>query len=209
MMSQIYSRCLYVIIWLAADSRAAASLFNNKPSFKHASLILEDRYFRRLWVVQEIFLSPEVRVLCSGTWISWDAILHALGTDPEKEFLLNLSMHTHCMSFRHALLLQTSSRQRRTLLDCVRLFMRQECEDDRDKVYGLLGLVDGGFCPHVDYRKNALEVFLDLVQTIPLEEWMTANHAGREGPDKGFAHNILFPLLVDFSASMGLGRKQS
>jgi hypothetical protein len=202
MMSQIYSRCLHVIIWLAADSLAAVSLFMNKPSFRHASLILEDRYFRRLWVVQEIFLSPEARVLCGATWISWDAILHALGTDPEKEFLPNLSMQTHCMNFKEALLMQTSSRQGRTLIDCLRLFMRQECEDDRDRVYGLLGLVDRGPCPHVDYRKNALGVFLDVVQTISLDEWQTESQVKES--HEGRAEGTLIKLLTEVIESMGL-----
>jgi hypothetical protein len=69
-------------------------------------------------------------------------------------------------------------------------------------VYGLLGLVDRGPCPHVDYRKTAVEVFLDVVQTISLDEWQTESRG--KGPHKGRADGTLIKLLMEISESMKL-----
>lgn len=72
LMSQIYSRCMYVIIWIGeantADQRADKNIGNaaTKLDLESALRIARCMYFCRLWVIQEIFLPPGVRVLFGG-----------------------------------------------------------------------------------------------------------------------------------------------
>ncbi|CAE7020633.1 hypothetical protein P3342_004476 [Pyrenophora teres f. teres] len=51
-------------------------------------------------------------------------------------------------------------------------YSQQECKDPRDKVYGLLGLVQSEHVPTVDYSKSLIEVFADAVKALHDEYWM-------------------------------------
>jgi hypothetical protein len=46
-----------------------------------------------------------------------------------------------------------------------------QCEDPRNKVYGLLGLADQQERPEVDYSKPLYEVYIDAVRAITQQSW--------------------------------------
>lgn len=75
MMSEIYRQCSSVILWLGSDDpllHEAARQFSRNMNREALVTILRDHYFSRLWVVQEILLAPNVRVLVRGNhWLSW------------------------------------------------------------------------------------------------------------------------------------------
>jgi hypothetical protein len=52
-----------------------------------------------------------------------------------------------------------------------------QCEDPRDKVYGLLGLVDGQERPDVDYSKPLYQVYSDTVNLVHQHQphWTTCS----------------------------------
>jgi hypothetical protein len=72
LMSRVYKRCLYVIVWLGETSYPHASDFNQYPERRVASRLFLNRYFRRLWVVQEVFLAPQIRVFCGRHTVYFD-----------------------------------------------------------------------------------------------------------------------------------------
>jgi hypothetical protein len=53
------------------------------------------------------------------------------------------------------------------------LYGHLSCEDNRDKVYGLLGLIDAGDMPTFDYCKSVEEIFLDVVKVVLMEQEIT------------------------------------
>lgn len=54
-----------------------------------------------------------------------------------------------------------------SLSECLSLYSDLDCEDNRDKVYGLLGLVHhDSLCPELDYKKSLQAVYLDTVMIL-------------------------------------------
>lgn len=76
LMSQIYSKCWQVIVWLNDEQgqcARAAQAFGHpaKRTVSLAKLLCND-YFTRLWIVQELLLAPSICVFTPGnTWLSW------------------------------------------------------------------------------------------------------------------------------------------
>jgi len=72
-MSQIYRQCQRTFVWLC-DKRdrypAIADEFNCTRTKAALLGFLDDSYFKRLWIVQEIVLSAEVCIFVPGNiWI--------------------------------------------------------------------------------------------------------------------------------------------
>lgn len=67
LMSIIYERAAFVVVWLDNTShlRPEEAPWLSKHDFHRR--ILANRYFCRLWIVQEILLSSHIYVLCGNT----------------------------------------------------------------------------------------------------------------------------------------------
>tara|TARA_R110002003_G_scaffold6_1_gene271 strand:- start:11415 stop:12128 length:714 start_codon:yes stop_codon:yes gene_type:complete len=72
LMPDIYQRAHYVITWLgnSADIVEAATEFHTTESADSLIVLLKNRYFKRLWVIQELLLAREVHVLCGTIWLN-------------------------------------------------------------------------------------------------------------------------------------------
>lgn len=167
MMSLIYSRCDCTIVWLNDDKDhypVIAEDFNRTHSRKALLGLLDDSYFERLWIVQEVILSSNIWVFVSGNvWVQWSTIRECFLTKawgPEHAILRAL--------FRPETLFQRKNLnfQRLTLGACILTFSDQLCEDPRDKVYGLLGIVMERKNLVVDYNKTAEQVYIDALVAI-------------------------------------------
>ncbi|KAH7081651.1 heterokaryon incompatibility protein-domain-containing protein [Paraphoma chrysanthemicola] len=163
LMSRIYRECEYVIAWLGCDEAAvkAAQQFKDCPSVTALETILENRYFSRLWIVQEFLLARELLFLCGRVWLQCDVIWKHCSEDlrssrPEATFLLLDRIVG-----------------KRTLADCIMPYCAKDCFDPRDRVYGLLGLVEDADTISPDYGKSTIETFKDAVRALkraqPLE----------------------------------------
>jgi hypothetical protein len=84
-MSRIYRQSAWVIAWLGCsaavmradlpfqageDSMVRQSLPNDIQPWNEDAIqaLLQNRYFTRLWIVQEVRLAPKVYILCDRTW---------------------------------------------------------------------------------------------------------------------------------------------
>lgn len=173
LMSKIYEDCFWVIIWLGYESRDAAIAFNalKKNSllrrFEHAKTILRHRYFGRTWVVQEMLLPPGANVLCGDVWVEYKQLIDAIHDRPRGSLLGpgadSVDFHFQIVGMYRAF------RRYRTgafdLYSCTVNFTMHQCEDPREKVYGLLGLVQDSRLV-VDYSKGVQDVFVDVVLII-------------------------------------------
>ena len=176
MMASIYSGCYQTIIWIGRchsnpDALCAlknlADLRNPKKRALQAAVsqavvsIANNSYFTRLWVVQEIILSNQKMVLCShpsggAAWIKWLDLAAVAG------IIINVEYHVPSLSARY--LIKDHLRDIwMPLFHAVRLFSQSHCQDPRDKVYGLLGLVKEEQRLTIDYGKPLQNVFLDTV----------------------------------------------
>src|SRR5690242_16376759 len=167
MMAQIYKDCDSMIIWLGSKDqpfREAADEFIYKPRPHSLSVLLHDDYFTRLWVVQEVLLARAVRIICRGmsgpVEIPWDDV-HAVATGSA----MWLQQHGHSKAVLALIANQGMNRYEGLRLTIAR-FSGYECENPRDKVYGLLGIVKPKERLEVDYTKSVQDVFLDAARAL-------------------------------------------
>ncbi|KAI4170113.1 MAG: hypothetical protein LQ346_008900, partial [Caloplaca aetnensis] len=130
-------------------------------AFKH---LLNRPYFRRLWVVQEIYLAKDrAHVVCGCEQTSCERFFNAIYyifmvVDLGESDPLESSEHAVNLGFVR----QSKSYRLEHLMSATRFC---QCFDDRDRVYALLSLVPAeqryGICP--DYTKTVPEVFQELI----------------------------------------------
>lgn len=166
MMGSIYSGCHETIIWLGnihcdLDAPTALVGVDDLPverDFHRVTSILGNEYFTRLWIVQEIMLSYEKEVLCNHSsagpvWVSWWYLYHVAR---------RVRYRVPSIPADH-LLQDHLAGSWMTLFQAVRLFSQGRCQDPRDKVYGLMGLVTEEQRLTIDYAKSLEELLLDLM----------------------------------------------
>jgi hypothetical protein len=171
MMAQIYKDCDSMIIWLGSkDSRfrEAADEFIYKPRPHSLSILLHDDYFTRLWVVQEVLLAREVRIICRGmsglVELPWNEV-HAVATGSSAW----LQQHGNKKAVL-ALIANQGMNRYEGLRTTVARYSSYQCENPRDKVYGLLGIVRSDERLEVDYSKLVQEVFLDAARAVQVSK---------------------------------------
>jgi hypothetical protein len=152
-------------MWLGSEARTIQAAQDFVSGQEDAlKPLLENAYFSRLWIVQEVLLAPDLRVVCGPIWIQADIIRSAcVRAAPGK-------LPAACNLFLDAA--RTDKWWR--LKACIDRYSRNECSDPRDKVYGLLGLVQEHERPKVDYNKSVHEVFTDadeMLKTTFRHEW--------------------------------------
>jgi hypothetical protein len=171
LMSTIYSRSETVISWLAGGSAlrdlqvAAAGIDEDTWStetegLKHVQTILNNPYFTRIWIVQEVLLAKHVCVMIQGYatsrhfWYRMD------------EFMTNIRYKAPPSSGKDLLALRTHGPRRLRFVQCLVYFCNHTCENSLDRVYGLMGIVKVEERLTIDYDKTSLDVFLDVFNTI-------------------------------------------
>ena len=167
MMAQIYKDCDSMIIWLGSQDqrfKEAADEFIYKPRRESLLELLRDYYWTRLWVVQEVLLARAVQIYCHGMRgvlkIPWNEV-HAVATG------CSLWLRQHGGSKEVlALIANQGMNHYQGLRLTIARFSGYNCEDPRDKVYGLLGIVKEKERLEPDYNKPVQEVFLDVARAL-------------------------------------------
>jgi hypothetical protein len=173
LMSTIYRAASEVVIWLGKDSDTndlpdAARWFDlQTPKYTSLSALLRNEYFRRVWIVQEVMLAQEVRVFVQGysdKWLAW-ADLRSVWSEWKRGGKVRASdiptSGPWLLDLRNGTEVQWQS-----LIGCISAFVGNECEDPRDKIYGVMGIVDKDERLMVDYRKPVLSVLADVVSAF-------------------------------------------
>lgn len=119
-----------------------------------AKELYEDGYWNRVWIVQEIGLAKQLKVCLGYFSTSWAHFIdfmtfHDLGdAGPMK---LNKQR-------------QTKESKGCKLLDLVEDYRHARCTDQRDKIYGLLGLATDARHFPIDYNKSLFDIWKDVMQ---------------------------------------------
>lgn len=135
-----------------------------------------DPYWRRVWVIQEIAVNPNAKVICGDFDIHWDdmvATLMAWKKDPElaprhqRAFLKAIHL-AECRS------MFSVERKPISLLDAMCWSYQTMATDPRDKIYGLLGLCHDAdtYVPIPNYLQSAEDIVTDMTRKI-----MSANRS--------------------------------
>jgi hypothetical protein len=173
MMASIYRKSYFVVAWLDRSSQEAARKLKKSwgPGAAHTMRLLQNRYFGRLWVVQEQLLARRLYFMCGEVWLEWNKIQRGV-------MAMDSSIYADHMSGPRWLFYgverkkgqETSPSEYSNLYLCATRFAGQQCHDARDKVYGLLGLVHlpvgESMDIVVDYDKPLKEVYVDAVRHL-------------------------------------------
>jgi hypothetical protein len=140
-----------------------------KPALISAFKNLMSRpYWRRLWILQEVIIARDITVTCGKRSVGWYQFSQPISVN-QRWHPLYIAMDHHHVGRKIILAQQRREADfHHLMID----FCGNECQDPRDKIYGLRGLFRlwQRDCILVDYAKSIEEVYIDGVILI-LKEW--------------------------------------
>jgi hypothetical protein len=209
-MSTIYSTANAVLVWLGeADETSDAALdhlrrYTDKneaaeefrygwANYKSLENVFQRTYWFRLWIVQEILLAQQVWVMCGTRTVGWNCIM--LCFQAMRQGQGGRMGPTAPASLQSLILLydqrqgQPWSEHRRTwrMIDVVDRFASCDCQDPRDKIFGLMALVSEHDTFEIDYRLTVEDLFLVVVERLSC-----------------FKKEVVIPFARRLRVSMGL-----
>jgi hypothetical protein len=149
-MGQIYSNALQVMVWLgpAADNSDVALRIIQNPRWDPSKLKEQEKceiralfsrsYWKRVWVIQEVMLARSLLLFCGMKKVAWSNAERMVYLDDEDGITRQQGMR-----FAKTIFMERSTFRRdylKSLHQLVSAFLEWECEDPRDKVFGLLGM---------------------------------------------------------------------
>ncbi|KAL0931131.1 heterokaryon incompatibility protein [Colletotrichum truncatum] len=213
LMTKIYSKAQSVAIWLGpeSDRSAAAAEFiqdvaeraespnritkllstkSNESDVSATVSLFERDYWKRLWVVQEVFNAKDVTVYCGSSKLPWDIYKEASRVfqrhkgDLDYYFPGNSQGRTYARaSQNHFTYSQILAYQgpgslpdvrslvhfgEESLLEVMRACRRKLASDAKDKVFGILGLLSEDVRNEftVDYSLSVKEIYTNVVDFL-------------------------------------------
>ncbi|PNP83708.1 hypothetical protein FNYG_02925 [Fusarium nygamai] len=180
MMHHIYSRAQTVVVWLGkryAEYEAALPdlqrLGHNSSTNIHsnselptnstqtnfaernfAEKLYNDNYWNRVWIIQEIGQAQKIKVCFGNSAAEW------------KQFIQFVTVHNFGSKGpirlnRHREGKYTGSN---TLLQLLDNHKEADCQDRKDKVYGLVGMASDARGFSIDYDKSVFEIWTDVME---------------------------------------------
>ncbi|KAH7080801.1 heterokaryon incompatibility protein-domain-containing protein [Paraphoma chrysanthemicola] len=181
-MSDIYREATFVVAWLGYDLWSTRNAQRLGPLSRDGLLLLQpilnNPYFTRLWIVQEVILAREVHFVSGHIWLP----LHDL---PQYRFCRAQNFLSEIPTTSLDLLSNKDNQRKQLAIDPT--YQRHEdfrfsiinycdnvCSDPRDKVYALMGFVEVEYQVPIDYSKTVEQVFHDAFQIL-WRDWLTDN----------------------------------
>lgn len=185
LMGRIYAEACTVFAWLGPDSDSNDIEMDwlqdylhpgNVPPYRVLDLItraglgalryvMKQPWWNRIWVVQEVMLARSAYLCLGDRRVLWPKC----EVDERPKTLSMTFRLTEIQSGPAAQLLrlQNAIKQKPTLLDSLSLFQNRQCTDPRDRVFGVLRLVDKADAAlnPPDYTLSLLEVQARLMTT--------------------------------------------
>lgn len=169
LMDEVYQRAFRVIAFLGSGSHTTSALqylveglhrnirffWREKPeTLKQCRYVYEASIWTRLWIQQEIFLAREVVLMAKDTTILASRFLNEFprGQQPWVfgEFRRGFGKPTRYLD----------------LLEGLKRFSQNKCQDPRDRVYGVLGMVEPASRIAVDYSLSTEQVFVSVLERM-------------------------------------------
>lgn len=136
------------------------------------TLLCNNEYWRRVWVIQEILLAKELVLMtesCLLAWTKFSQFLLGHSTSKVKVSVMDLEKDVQQQiedswpaKLAQMRMMSSGQMHEHSLFDLLRSFGKSQCSDIRDRVLGLLGLACD-FGPEtfqlVDYSKDVVRLF--------------------------------------------------
>jgi hypothetical protein len=137
--------------------------------------IFDLSYFTRVWIIQEVAVSPVVDVVYGSELVSWDDLMTAIRSCVDFGINIPYDMgNTINPTSIHAARISVQLGVVWDLLELLVRYRSFEASDQKDKVYALLGLAHSGHGIKPDYRKSF--TVEDAYITVGRSILMTSSH---------------------------------
>ncbi|PSN64969.1 HET-domain-containing protein [Corynespora cassiicola Philippines] len=127
-------------------------------------------WWSRLWCVQEILLAPDALVVYGSYSVPWDT-LRVANMNSRRHYLSCCHLTQTVLSWRvrdDDVLEKAQSEHYQDLDRLLRMYGHRKCQEPRDKVFGMIGLVSNDQYPALipDYTRDMEDVFYDTTVSI-------------------------------------------
>lgn len=159
-------------------------------------------YWKRAWVVQELFLGKDTRVVCGDDEVplqrfyALDTLAFRYGKTSKDPWPPGSPIT------RPPRVLQMANYSRRPLSALLGATNRLRCSDPRDKVYCLLGMTESCEAESIvpDYARPTQKVYGDVVQSqLELFDNLNILHSSRYDDKRGLSYPTWIPDWSDES----------
>ena len=163
-----------------SDAFAAQQSNEDAQQRKLAEELYNDGYWNRLWIIQEIERARNIKVCLGNSAVEWDL------------FICFITMHN--LGSRGPVKL---NRQRQgkytgsnTLVQLLANHKEALCQDNKDKVYGLIGLASDARGFVIDYDKSLIQIWTDVMEFMNKQDLFAGNDIVYIG---GLVKSLLMP----------------
>lgn len=151
-MSRIFSDAHEVIIWLSVGNYCKPHIWYMKDSCSCRDRLIDDPYWQRLWIIQEVLLARKRVIWFNTHCLHWKDVLEHFTfkereIDPGHMFWSLNGRMKEDFPFDLAKMLQDTC--------------QSHCEDPRDIFYGIQSLIRQDQRQTVDYAKSTEQVFAE------------------------------------------------
>lgn len=177
-MAQIFGSAKQVWAWLEPTDDGLKQLVeSSKPSYMSFHELNQKPYWRRLWIIQELFHARYAVFIAGRTWVN-DVKLR-------KRLMLFQMLDTSVMGtiFSARFWPKNGSVQLMPLFKTLLEFRNSDCEDPRDKIYGLMSLVQHDQRFQIDYSKSVVDICQDVLLELQREGYLVEMSRPILGPE--------------------------
>lgn len=130
----------------------------------YTALLVDNIYWERMWIIQELLLASQIRFLYEGLWmdISVFDILHFENRSGLSQYQKLVRDRTVFRSLQQDCGILDSFVKSRSLIVWVRRYGTCRCSDPRDRIYALLGLLPVKYHVQPDYLISPTDLLLDV-----------------------------------------------
>jgi hypothetical protein len=157
-MPHIYTRAMSVLVWLGSPAGAFKTDISLWERTTASSALISSRYWKRVWIIQEIGKARQIQVIFHGISIPWDEFINKLKQLGQP----------YCNSAPMLLDQQRRAKYERghTLQYLLELHQKSVCKVPHDKIYGFVGLATDCYGFPIDYQRSLFEVWKDTMTFV-------------------------------------------
>jgi hypothetical protein len=143
----------------------------NSWAYKAFAALLRREWFTRVWIIQELAVSKEPKVMCGDFRFSWDMLFNAV----EQAYEMTLPIWDNSKKIQRmyelaGMRLTIREGQMQPLLSLLLLAREFKSTDPRDKVYALCGLANdcgsNGFNIRPEYDISVEELYKKVAHQL-------------------------------------------
>jgi hypothetical protein len=180
-MSKIYSQASHVVAWTGFEDTKEDDVMRARDRVRHPFALRDvtsflqmcrQKYWTRLWIVQELFLARSVKFAYKARVWSIGDVWRFINLNRAEvgELREILDLGYFLLSDMQAVyrFQEVNGEPALDLGYALRTYGCLQCEDPRDQVYGVQAIVERGERLVADYSKTTNDIFIDVLGTFCL-----------------------------------------